>query len=504
MAASHISGIYFATAYAYGINRNLPSLVVVSGPNVTGVGTVNLVFGSLALTDGTVINPLNTDAPIWIGGDSNMELVTPTSISNSTPLVYGSTAVTASFTFLHGNGDQIRSGTVGLQEALNAASAAGGGIVIVDAGWYKMGGSAAILDAATVAENVGIWDTSTGGPFVGAALVPTSTTPLAAPSALTTATSTFGQITGNTTGGTIGASGAYRLGVTYVDAYGGETALSTDTASTSVVTVSSGTTNSITVSSPAALAGAVGYRVYMTAASGASLSEILYPVGNAAITGTATSSTTSLPAFAIGTPVTINAIITGTAKVPAQPTAQVVGAVDVSNPPYASYLPFTALGTVAAAATGTVAQVNFPAGFFNTLGRTVRLTGTYFATTNGVAGTITTEAILSSVFGVTSIIPFTAASASIAASALTINFEYDITMVTQATGASGTLECHGTVAYNIAGGTSAVGSIAMDSIQAVSSALDLTKQNTLSIAHLNTTLGTSASQNRILTVEVLQ
>lgn len=432
-----------------------------------------------------------------------MELVTPTAVSNSTPLIYGTTSVTATFAFVHGNGDQIRSGTAGLQEALNAAQAAGGGVVIVDAAWYVLGGSAALIAAASVHDTVGIWDTSSGGPFVGTTFVPTTTTPLAVPTALTTATSANGMITGNTTGGTIGASGAYRLGVTYVDAFGGETTLSVDTASTSVVTVSGGTTNSITVSSPAALAGAVGYRVYMTAASGASLSEILYPQGNAAITGTAASGNAgALPSFAIGTPVTINAIITGTAKVPAQATAQVVDAAEVPNVPYPSYLPFTALGTIASGATGTVGQVNFPAGFFNALGRTVRFKGMYYVTTNGTAGTVTTELILASIFGVTSITPFTAASASIAASVLTINFEFDITMVTTATGATGTLECHGTVDYNIAG--TAVGSVAMDSIIAASSTLDLTKQNTLSVAHLNTTVGTSVSQLRLFTVEVLQ
>lgn len=504
MANSHIGGLYLASAYAYGINKTAPALLVQGGPNTTGSASLTLVFGSLVLVDGTVLNPLNTNAPIWVGGDSAMELVTPTSISNSTPLVNGTTTVTANFTFVHGNGDQIRSGTVGLQEALNAAAAAGGGVILIDAAWYKLGGTAAILDAAVVPDNVGIWDNSTGGPFEAVALVPTTTTPLAAPSALTTATSANGMITGNTTGGTIGASGAYRLGVTYVDAYGGETTLSTDTASTSVVTVSSGSTNSITVSSPAALAGAVGYRVYMTAASGASLSEIAYPIGNAAITGTAASAANvaALPAFAIGTPVIINAIITGTAKVPAQATGQVVQAVDVPNPSYTAYLPFTALGTIAAAATGTVGQVNFPAGFFNALGRTVRFKGMYYATTNGTAGTITTELILASIFGVTSITPFTAASASIAASVLTINFEFDITMTTTATGATGTLECHGTVDYNIAG--TAVGSVAMDSIIAASSTLDLTKQNTLSVAHLNTTVGTTVSQLRLFTVEVLQ
>jgi hypothetical protein len=503
------AGLYRALSFAYGIVSDVPGLLVdePSGPPAnTTTQTLSVAFGQITLTDGTVISPLAAGTPITVGTGANADTVTPTSVSNSTPNVYQSSNFTAAtFSHQHGTGDKVSSATVGLQEALNAAKSAGGGVVVIDAAWYLNGGTAAILDAAIVPANVGIWDTSAGGPFEAGALVPTTTTPLAAPTALTTATSANGQITGNTTGGTIGASGAYRLGVTYVDAYGGETTLSVDTASTAVVTVSSGTANSITVSSPAALAGAVGYRVYMTAASGASLTEILYPVGNAAIVGTAlTGYPGALPSFAIGTPVTINAIITGTAKVPAQATGQVVQEVDVPNPSFASYLPFTALGTIAAAATGTVGQINFPAGFFNTLGRTVRFKGTYYVTTNGTGGTVTTELILASIYGVTNIIPFTAASSSIAASALTINFEFDITMVTTATGATGTLECHGTVAYNVAGGTSPVGTIAMDSIQAASSTLDLTKQNTLSVAHLNTTLGTSASQLRLLTVEVLQ
>lgn len=501
------AGIYRAANYAYGIVADIPGLIVDLPGGIaanTATQTLSVAFGQVALPDGTYISPLAVGTPIIVGTGSNADTVTPTAVSNSTPQVYQSSNFTATtFAHQHGTGDKISSATVGLQEALNAAAGAGGGVVIVDAAWYLLGGTAAIIAAAIVHDTVGIWDTSTGGPFVGASLVPTTTTPLAAPTALTTATSANGQITGNTTGGTIGASGAYRLGVTYVDAFGGETTLSIDTASTAVVTVSGGTTNSITVSSPAALTGAVGYRVYMTAASGASLSEILYPQGNAAITGTAASGNVgALPSFAIGTPVTINAIITGTAKVPSQATAQVLAPAELPNAPYMSYLPFTALGTIAAAATGTVGQVNFPAGFFNTLGRTVRFKGMYYATTNGTAGTITTELILASIFGVTSITPFTAASASIAASVLTINFEFDITMVTAATGATGTLECHGTVAYNIAG--TAVGSLAMDSIQAVSSTIDLTKQNTLSVAHLNTTVGTTASQLRLLTVEVLQ
>lgn len=507
MALSKFGGFINAGSFAYGVSKVVPPLQVISGPNTTGSGTVNLVYGTVVTSDGVSFSPLNTNAPINIGGNSNMETVTPTAVSNSTPLVYGTPSVTATFTYIHGDGDSLRSGTCGLQEALNYAGAQGGGIVLLDPAWTLLGGTQAMINAAIVPASVSIQDNrSGGGQQIG--LAPSSVTPLAAPTALTTATSTNGMITGNTTGGTIGASGAYRLGVTYVDAFGGETTLSVDTASTAVVTVSGGTTNSITVTSPAALAGAVGYRVYMTAASGASLSEILYPVGNAAITGTAVTSTVTgngvLPSFQIGTPVTINAIITGTAVVPAQNSAYASAPVSIPNAIVPSYPPFTALGTIAAAATGTLGEINLPAGFLNVIGRTLRFKGMYYVTTNGTGGTVTTELILASIYGVTSITPFTAVSSSIGASALTINFEFDITMVTAATGATGTVECHGTVAYNVAGGTSPVGTIAMDSIHAVSSTIDLTKQNTLSVAHLNTTLGTSASQLRLLTVEVLQ
>ena len=291
-----------------------------------------------------------------------------------------------------------------------------------------------------------------------------------------------------------------------MDAFGGETSISTDTNALATIAVSAGSTNTISLTSPAALTGAVGYRVYMTAAGGASLSEILYPVGNAAITGTAASAATlgayGLPSFAIGTPVTITAIITGTAKIPAANTAYASATISTVPAPVASYPPFAALGTIGAAATGTLGSVNLPAGFLNTLGKTIRVKGMYYVTTNGTGGTVTTELILSSIVGVTSITPFTVASPSIGASNLTVNGLFEALFVTAATGTSGTLECHGFVAYNVAG--TAVSSVAQDSVITVSSSVDLTKQLNLSVAHLNTTLGTSASQLRQLTVEVLK
>lgn len=501
---SRFGGLVDALSYAYGINPDAPAaLQVITGSTTSGTYTITCQPQRSVNPDTATCIPA-TNTPITIGVGTTLETVTPSAVGFDT---LGNILVTATFANAHGAGEQVRSGTVGLQEALNFCAGINGGQVLVKPQWFQFGGTNSIITSSSVPGNTSIWNTATGA-FVGAANAPSSVTPLAAPTALSTSAATNGLITTAATGGTI-ASGTYRLGVTYVDAFGGETTLSIDTASTATI-ATSGSASTITITSPAAETGAVGYRVYMTAASGATLTEILYPVGNSAIVGTAVTiptgaGTSALPAFQIGTPVTINAVITGTAKVPAQNSAYLYAPIIKNTASTAtSYPPFTALGTIAAAATGTVGEINFPAGFFNTLGRTVRFKGTYYVTTNGTAGTVTTELILASVYGVTSITPFAAASSSIAASALTINFEFDITLVTAATGTTGNFECHGTVAYNVAGGSSPVGTIAMDAIQAVSSNLDLTKQNTLSIAHLNTTVGTTASQLRLLTIEVLQ
>lgn len=495
---SRFAGLIDAAAYAYGIipDGAPAALQVISGSTTAGTYTLTCQSARTAGPNAVAITP-TTNTPIIVGGGNNQETVTPTAVSYDS---YGNILITAAFANAHSTGDQVRSGTVGLQEALNFVASLGGGTVVLSSIWATFGGTSAMISASVVNVNTEIVDNRTGGLML-AGNFPSSVTALASPTAVSTSAATFGLLTTATTGGSIPTASTYRVGITYVDALGGETALSTDTASTSTITSGATSTNVLGLTSPAALTGAIGYRVYVSAASGASLSEILYPVGNSAITGTAVAGAV-LPCFQIGTPVTINAIITGTAKVPAQASAYTYATAEKVNSPVVSYPPFTALGTIAAAATGTVAQVNLPAGFFNVLGRTVRVRGMYYGTTNGTAGTMTTQLVLASIFGVTSITPFTAASASIAASVLTVNFLYDILIVTAATGATGTVECHGHVDYNIAG--TAVGSVAMDSVIAVSSTLDLTKAITMSVSHLNTTVGTSASQNRQLTVEVLQ
>ena len=238
----------------------------------------------------------------------------------------------------------------------------------------------------------------------------------------------------------------------------------------------------------------------MTAASGASLSEILYPVGNAAITGTAAG--TANPSFAIGTPVTITAIITGTATVPAINGAYASTTIPGGGVQVRSYPPFPALASVAASATGILGQVNFPAGFLNVLGRTVRIKGMEYATTNATAGTLGFVQKVNSVPGVTSTTTYTATSGTTPAAATVVSFIFEVLYVTASVGTAGTLEVHGTVAFNIAG--TAVTSPVQDIVIAASAAVNLTVQDQLQVCLVPVTTALTTTQLRQLTIEVIQ
>jgi hypothetical protein len=153
MSLSRFAGQYNAVDYAYGINPQVSSILVTNGPAATGSGALTTAFGYFTAADGsTVLAPFNTNAPISVGTKA-FETVTPSAVSNSTPQIYNTCQVTATFSNLHGNGDSIGSGTVGLQEAINYANTRGGGTVIVDATWTKLGGTSAMLNAATLPSN---------------------------------------------------------------------------------------------------------------------------------------------------------------------------------------------------------------------------------------------------------------------------------------------------------------------------------------------------------------
>ena len=161
---SSFAGWYDAADFAYGINSKVaPLLVVLPITGATGAQTLTVAFPATNLPDGTILAPLNTNAPVFIGGNSNMETVTPSAVSNGPNTSYSQSTLTGTFTYAHGNGDQVRSGTCGLQEALNYAASKGGGIVVVTAGWTALGGTDAMIEAATLPSGTSILDNRTGG-----------------------------------------------------------------------------------------------------------------------------------------------------------------------------------------------------------------------------------------------------------------------------------------------------------------------------------------------------
>src|ERR1044071_1827640 len=152
MSLSNFAGNYRAASFAYGLNESVGPLIV-DNTVPSGAQTLVLVSGSITLSDGTVVTPITTTTPITLGGGSagTGETVTPSAGSTGTPLVYEATTVTGQFPHAHGKGEQIASGTCGLQEAINYASLKGGGTVIVDARWTQLGGTSAMIAAATLA-----------------------------------------------------------------------------------------------------------------------------------------------------------------------------------------------------------------------------------------------------------------------------------------------------------------------------------------------------------------
>jgi hypothetical protein len=124
------AGIWNAFDFAYGQNPQAPALQVISGSNVAGTYTLTCSPTTAFTKAGLPIAPaLLQPTPITVGASTTLETVTPTAVSINS---LGQILITAVFAFAHGSGDQVRSGDGGIVEAMNAAHAAGGGLVAVD------------------------------------------------------------------------------------------------------------------------------------------------------------------------------------------------------------------------------------------------------------------------------------------------------------------------------------------------------------------------------------
>jgi hypothetical protein len=164
MALAVFAGRYNATNYAYGCNGvNVPALNLGSY-SASGSGvSFNVQYGFTYTPDGRYFTPLNTNAPINIGDGSAVDTsVTPSTVTNNTPQSLNTCIIAVTTSNAHGVGEPISSATYGLQEAINAASALGGGLVVVDPAWTTLGGTSAMIAAATIPVGVAIEDLRSG------------------------------------------------------------------------------------------------------------------------------------------------------------------------------------------------------------------------------------------------------------------------------------------------------------------------------------------------------
>lgn len=479
---------YNAIEYAYGIANGSPALQIGVGNSATGVGAITLITGTTSLPDGTIFNPIAVGTPITVGIGANAETVTPTGVTAGNIGQPGpgpnSVTITATFNNLHGPQEPVTSGTYGLQEAINAANGNGGGAIQISAGWYNKGGTTAIIQAASLPSSGSV---DIDDPIAGVtwSLAPSSLSLVAAPATATSAVvASQAAIVGTWTATTI------HVVFSYVTADGGESLTSSDYSFTATASVAIGG------SGPIASTGAVGYRVYI--GTTAWLAPVTAANGTVIQCG-------PIAAFKIGSPFSIaTATTSALAIVPVQSTAftgvqpMPFGADYMAQPFQTVSGPFAVTGSVT---TGSEwGKIQLPAGFLNTINRTIRLKFFGYWTPAGTANLIITIT-LASVYNTTQTTVFTVTTAN-SSGTTAANINGEVFLVTAATGATGTIEAHGTVIYGGATASAGILIATGDSVQAPSSAVDLTKQDAIIIT-ISSGATVTQSQLRKLIAEVI-
>jgi hypothetical protein len=413
-ASSYVAGRRIAQNYAYGFGQ-VPGAHVAVGNSATGVGTVTVCPAIRALPDGRVVNIFQSGIlnPVTFDlGTASSETITPTSVSIVSPAGLtveadqNCAAITGTFSFTHAPSQftsQVRSGTFGLQEAIN--DAAPSGLIEIGDEW---GGTNAILAAAVPYPGVSIEDTRLAATAYWS-IAPTTASFLAVPTTLTSTTVGFGLNGANTTSGTYTGTSTYHVCVSYVDIAGNEGPCSLDF---SGLTAGTGSANQIGIAAPAASTGAVGYTVYISLASGTYALAYQVPLTSSVCKLTLVESIT--PACVVinsnynqtvGSNAIVSALTVNTSPLALQLGAASTTADYVGNSnAHTTYgyvqgtklalggiigtsLNFTAgPATVATTVPQVLGTIAIPTGYMNTLGRTIRVCGKVQFT--GAAATI--------------------------------------------------------------------------------------------------------------------
>lgn len=432
--------------------------------------------------------------------DANSETVTVTAVNN----IPGGCSFSAVFVNAHNPGAFMGSASKGLLEAIASTSSAGG-LYRLGADWSgtlsmitgsAIGGTNQLIEFITggtiqyyQGNGSGFIQTNTigsSGAFYG--YKNTSLTAIAAPTA-----GTFG-VSANASGI---AAATYRVTQTCVDVLGGETLNSSDSSSTVTTTSSNG---NITATAPTCAAGSVGWRLYISAAAGASGSEILY---NPTAAGCTPAATGVRPSCALTSGSVTSALVTSTAVIPVQASAyaMAIEAMDVLPTPYLrSWPPFVVTGAETFGTAYTIGQFSLQAGYMNQVGKSIQVCGN-FNLTPSATGTDIIAILAANAFGQSpnTIASFTSGALTNAA----YTAPFCVTITTAVAGASGTFEVHGTVRFGLASTGLPPAAGYTDGNTATVTAGDLTKELSISITSQPGTSNVTQGQLRQLTITPL-
>lgn len=258
---SRVAGVFVARNYNFIAS-------VVQGVQASGLQTL-VVTNPQALKDGRVIIPYAVNAPVSVDG----EIETPTTVSQTScpsggNVPEGCTAITATWTAVHGGGqNNVSSGTFGLQEAINdaagfvngAATGSGGTVVVSDPAITDI-----ILSAASPFQRVAIEDNRRGQKQIWN-ITPATTTVLGlptAPTAQAACDATHQFCSDSTVAGSASWGSTVHLAISCVDVMGEESLASADVSFTSVAS------KAIDIGNPVAVTGCVGWKPYLSLSGG--------------------------------------------------------------------------------------------------------------------------------------------------------------------------------------------------------------------------------------------
>jgi hypothetical protein len=436
-------------------------------------GTYSLSFpagGYVTTPQGQSFTPFTVTTRITVGIGAVRETVTPTSVSGCGISSVSVCTVTAVFSFAHGAGTPVISGSGGFDEATNIANQNGGGVVLVS-------NNTSITDALITASTA-IFPNVQVESFIGSAnptfyqITPTTLTALATPAVRTAAAACPTPIVATTVCDNTAVVGTFTAAaqfvcVFYVDQMGQKSPCSTTANYTSAGSVG------IFFASPAASTGAVGwgaaigitglstaYQMPIPANCPLSVAENVTPaiaMGQSCTFTTPTTATALHPGYVVNT-YNPNDVTHTTWAYQARNAAPICGGL------MQDWTPFLATAGGTTTQKQVIGSVEIPNGCLNQIGKTLRVSGKV-AMTNGTSETPQFLIQLGPSFTTgtpTNICTLTDTTALTAAANST---EFTCTMTTNATGSSGTIMPGGFALTQLQAGTTA-GAGAVDSATA--------------------------------------